>query len=340
VQFLPFHSSFITWTQRIALVVDLALIWWLWGRILSGREVGGRRRGSWVWAGIGWTLSLAAILFSGAAATFPGEWQEDHLPEWRLLPALAEWRNPAEEFDATGKFRTPSLRDWIINAEKLSLHDWLFNEKPGSISRRRFPFSNSLVLTGLNIYEGLGIDDPEKTKWHDFVFRARGRDLRGGIFDLAILPKVDFDSADLRGASLVEAQLQGARLDFAQLQGARLAFAQLQGASLGSSPKSGGEIRGARLQGASLWGTQLQGATLEAAELEGAFLNVANLDGASLDFAELQGASINSARLRGASFDDARLQGVNLAFAQLQGASFDGSTIEATDLSWAYLWRS
>ena len=42
------------------------------------------------------------------------------------------------------------------------------------------------------MYEGLGIDDPEKTKWHDFVFRARGRDLKGAIFDLASLPEIDF----------------------------------------------------------------------------------------------------------------------------------------------------
>ena len=38
VQFLPFHNSFITWTDRIVLLLDLGLIWWLWRAILSGRE--------------------------------------------------------------------------------------------------------------------------------------------------------------------------------------------------------------------------------------------------------------------------------------------------------------
>ena len=58
VQFLPFHSSSITWTQRIALVVDLALIWWLWGRILSGREVDrGFGLSAWLWPPIGFALS-------------------------------------------------------------------------------------------------------------------------------------------------------------------------------------------------------------------------------------------------------------------------------------------
>ncbi len=46
VQFLPFHSRFIAWTQRLALIADLVLIWWLWGKILSGRETDKRRRAS------------------------------------------------------------------------------------------------------------------------------------------------------------------------------------------------------------------------------------------------------------------------------------------------------
>jgi hypothetical protein len=37
IQFLPFHSSFITWAHRTALLADLGLIWWLWRAILSGR---------------------------------------------------------------------------------------------------------------------------------------------------------------------------------------------------------------------------------------------------------------------------------------------------------------
>jgi hypothetical protein len=104
-------------------------------------------------------ITFVVILFSFAVVTFPGELLEVRLPIWLYLPAF---------------------------------HNWLFNETPDVVSRRRLPFSNTLVLTGLNVYEGLGIDDPEKAKWHDFVFRARGRDLRGAIFDLATLPRVDF----------------------------------------------------------------------------------------------------------------------------------------------------
>jgi hypothetical protein len=38
IQFLPYHSKFVTWTQRIALLFDLALVWWLWRKVLSGAE--------------------------------------------------------------------------------------------------------------------------------------------------------------------------------------------------------------------------------------------------------------------------------------------------------------
>jgi uncharacterized protein YjbI with pentapeptide repeats len=184
---------------------------------------------------------------------------------------------------------------WAVTA-----HNTLFSAEPNEFTHRRFPFSNTLVLPGLNVYEGLGLDDPKKAKWRDFVFHPRGRDLRGAIFALASLPRVDFSGANLQGARLAGAHLQGASLDSAQLQGASLNWAQLQGANL----------FGAQLQGASLADAQLQGAWLFGAQLQGAWLA--------------------RAHLQGASFEDA----------QLQGVSFQAATLTATDLSRAYLWRS
>ncbi len=76
---------------------------------------------------------------------------------------------------------------------------------------------------------------PTRLKWHDFVFRARGRDLRGAIFDLASLPKVDFEGAQLQGASLDARSFRARRLRAHSLRTHRSlqdARAQLQGASL------------------------------------------------------------------------------------------------------------
>ncbi|SDR31471.1 Uncharacterized protein YjbI, contains pentapeptide repeats [Rhizobiales bacterium GAS113] len=338
IQFLPYHSRFVTWTLRVALGLDLVLIWWLWGRILSGREVdGGRRLAAWAWPPLGLALSVAVLLFSVTVVTFPGEWQEE-LPSWRILPAMDEWGNPATETDASDNPRK-AFRDWVVNARRVSLHDWLFNAKPDPVTRRRLPFSSTLVLTDLNVYEGLKIDDPEKVKGRDFVFSARGRDLKGAIFDLASLPKVDFEGAKLQGASLERAQLQGASFAYAELQGASLFGARLQGASLDNTQLQGALLDSARLQGASLFLARLPGASLDDAQLQGAFLVSTQLQGASLFGARLQGASLDSARLQGASLFGAQLQGVSLADAQLQGASLSGADLHAADFSTAFLWR-
>jgi Pentapeptide repeats (8 copies) len=331
IQFLPYHSVPVVWTQRVALGVDLVLIWWLWRKILSGREVdGGRGLGTWLWPPLGVALSLAVLLFSVTVVTFPGEWQEARLPSWPILPAMAEWGRPATENDTKGNQRTASIRDWLENAKRVSLHDWLFNAEPDFITRRRLPFSSTLVLPDVNVYEGLGIDDPDKAKWHDYVFHARGRDLKGAIFDFATLPKVDFDAADLRDASLDGAQLQGALLNRAQLQGASLWGAGLQGASLNN----------AQLQGAQLSTALFQGAQLIFAQLQGASFGTAQLQGARLSRPELGGAELSYTRLQGAWVDGAYLQGASLRSAQLQGASLERSTLDATDLSDAYLWRT
>ena len=282
LQFLPFHDPFITWVHRLALLVDLALLWWLWRRFLAGREVDTRHpRKFWASPIFGFALSFGVLLFSWTAATFPGEWQEEHLPSWRILPAMDEWGDPATEIDAYTKPRKP-FGDWIVNARWVSLHDWLFNAAPDRFTGRRLPFSSTLVLSSLNVYEGLGIDDPQKANWRGYVFRARGRNLKGAIFDFASLPKVDFTGANLEGARLVEANFQGASLFETLLQGALLLRTQLQGALL----------NGANLKGASLQGANLQGASLDRAQLQGALLTEAHLEGASLQLARLQGAAL------------------------------------------------
>ncbi len=135
VQFLPFHSSFITWTQRIALLVDLVLLGWLWRKVLSGRELGGPFRASWVWPVVGFALSLGMVLFSWTVATFPGEWQES--VGWLANHASEQ----SERKDGIGgRFRGVSLHDWVFNSE-IDL----------TTRRRRLPFSNTLVLTGFNV---------------------------------------------------------------------------------------------------------------------------------------------------------------------------------------------
>jgi hypothetical protein len=84
IQFLPYHHLWITWTQRGALLLDLALLWALWPAVLASRsEI------EWPRLSRSKTLlavSVCAVLFSWGLATFPGEWQEEHLPDVKLPP--------------------------------------------------------------------------------------------------------------------------------------------------------------------------------------------------------------------------------------------------------------
>jgi uncharacterized protein YjbI with pentapeptide repeats len=320
LQFLPFHNSWVTWTHRLALVVDLVLIWWLWRKILSGREaVTPRPRAGRIWWAVGAGLTACAFLFSWGLATFPGEWQTESLAAWR----------PIHE------------RDRNTNRIMVSVHDWLFESRIDDTTRRRhWLLSSTLVLPGFNIYEGLGLDDPEKAKWRDFVFRARGRDFKGAIFELANLPKVDFTDSSLQNSTFTDATVQGSSFDGANLEGSSLYQARLQGVSLSGATLWNAILNLAKLQGANLDFAKLQGAWLQRSELKGATLFNAELQGVNFDMAQLQGANLSDANLQGASLYYANLQGTSLANADLQGAPLQMASLEATDLDGALLWRT
>jgi hypothetical protein len=255
IQFLPYHHGGITCTHRLALLAELLLVWWLWRSILSGR--GDFRRWRWwtSWAApaVGIVSSFVAALFSWTVATFPGEWQEDHLPSYAIVPTV--WAEPAK--DSLNSLA--ELSAWFDSTKPKPLHEWIFSGEVDPTTRRRESwFSNTLVLPGLNIYEVLKIDDPKKLEWKHHTFDLRGRWLDGAVFVGADLPKVDLTGAHLERAALYGAQLQGAALDGAQLQGASLDWAQLQGASLAQA-----QLQGASFVALCVWRADARQATWE-----------------------------------------------------------------------------
>jgi len=289
IQFLPYHNWWITWLNRIALVLDLGLIWWLWGIKILRSSANHSKARSWrspVVTSIAVVLAVCTMFFAWTLATIPGEWQEDHLPYHAALGFLR-----ARIFTGPVDYTT---------------------------RRRRSFISNTLVLPGFDIYEALKIDDPKKVEWKQHLIDLRGRDLRGAWLERAVLTRADLTGAQLQRANLGLAQLKGVWLDRAQLQGTILVGAQLQGASL----------ERANLDGASLEMAQLQGAYLGVAELQGASLISAQLQGASLQNAKLQGAFLGYARLQGASLQGAQLQGAWLGHASLWRAQLKRSVFE------------
>jgi uncharacterized protein YjbI with pentapeptide repeats len=312
LQFLPYHDLWITMWQRIAVVIDLLLLWLLWPTVLYGDAPQGGLAPFRIGPGLVLTsVSLVAILLVFAIATFPGEWLEAKLAWFPFRKMLV-----AGQVDYTAR-------------------------KPTSL------WSNLLVLPGLDVIDHVKFDNEAKVATAPTMASLRGRDLEGAVLIGAVLRKVDFEGANLRGASLDEAELQGASLVSAQLQGVPLNNAKLQGASLDLAELQGASLIQARLQGASLSSARLQGADLNHARLQGALLVGARLQGASLisaellgaqlDDAELQGASLVGAHLYGATLARAKLQGANLNGAELQGASFVGAQLEGASLVGAQL---
>jgi uncharacterized protein YjbI with pentapeptide repeats len=324
IQFLPYHNGTITWIHRLALLAALLLMWWLWRKILTGW--GDRQWASWAALATGLASSFAILGFSWAVATYPGEWQENHLPSVRVIPTRWFWDNePSQESPSTSS---------------VSLHEWFFAGEVDDITRRRKSlFSNTLVLPGFDIYEALKIDDPTKDKWKTHSIDLRGRHLEQSIFDLANLPNVDLSGAYLEGASLAGTQFREALLNGARLQGATLFWTGFQGASLPRAQFQGNDLLFTQLQGASLQEAHLEGATLLGVQLMGANLNRAQLQGASFVAVNFSGASLSDAQLQGTFFGNSQVWGVSLEGAQLQGAGLL-SGLGGTDLRKAVMWRT
>ncbi len=377
LQFLPYHSAIITWWQRIAVLIDVLLLWTLWPSIAVGAP-------TW----IGWrdfrrpkiaSLALASLLpllLVFIIATFPGE-LEDKLPSLRWVPT----KLPEVKIGETGG--ELASEPVTIPLESLGLaspHELLVAGEVDLLTRKLGSlWSNRLVLPGLDVIDHAKFDSDAKIDALPETISLRGRDLKRAVLIGATLRNADFTGAQLQEADLSEAdlrkakfecgdpdeqegcahlksarldgaQFQGASLESAQLQGASLDLAQLQGASLESAQLQGASLHGAQLQGAWLSEAALQGASLRAAGLQGALLYGAHLQGASLRGAGLQGASLNGAELQGASLNHARLQGASLLATNLQAALLDhaglqGADLDSADLNLASLesvsvWRS
>ena len=318
IQFLPYHLEWVTWVQRFAVLADVTLLWFLWPAVLASRGAIQWPR-PWQFPALA-LLSLIPLGFAFTAATFPGEWLDEHVGKKQWIPPnRVTARLGLRQKDEDG---TPILT---------SFHNLLFYGEKDVINRRRTSvFSNTLVLPRFEAWGEAKIDDPKGSKTAQQTLSLWRRNLDEAILDGADLRKVDLVRASLQRASLIGAKLQGASLGNAKLQGASLDDAQLQGASLGK----------AQLQGTSLLGTQLQGASLSQARLQGALLERAQFQGADLERAQLQGAALDNATLQGALLKGAQLQGASLKGAYLQGTDFQKSTLVGTTVGEAKVWRT
>jgi uncharacterized protein YjbI with pentapeptide repeats len=347
LQFLPYHSEWITSWQRIAVVIDLVLLWILWPRIARGEITG-----------LGWSdfkrVKVQALLLASVIpvvlvitiATFPGEWLEENLPPVRLIPTTrAAWALPSVQ-----AIQTPGA-GWV------TLHELLVGGEVNYVmGRPQSLWSNVLVLPNFEVGDRVKFDAEGKMAISSDTLSLRGRSLEGAVLVFAHLRKGDFTGASLAGADFTGADLREAKFEFNGIGGSPAFFsigynkeiacnknivcAQLRGVNFSLAQVQGASLARAQVQGAIFLGAQLQGANLDQAQLQGIALVAEQLRAASLNLAELQGANLRFARLEGANLDNAQLQGADLTFAQLQGASLDNAQLDGASLHHDYVWRT
>ena len=291
LQFLPYHSELISWWHRVAVVVDLALLWTLWPLITGGPD--GLHTPSRLRTGAKLVATALPVFLVFMIATFPGEALERAFAHVPLRQTLV-----AGEVDAA----TLRPTSW---------------------------FSNRLVLPALDLLDHDKIDTLAKLAVSPVRYSLRGRNLTNAVLTDATLPRMDFSWADLRGASFLRARAQGTWFDHAELSGAVLDQASLQGASFYGARMLGASLDGAALQGGQLAAAQLKGAWLGGAVLDAASLASADLRGAILDGAQLRGANLFGARLQGASLRGATLRGASFERAFMARTDFRDVTLPA-----------
>jgi uncharacterized protein YjbI with pentapeptide repeats len=362
LRFLPYHHEWITWTHRVAVLVDLGLLWYLWPLIRIPDYPG-----------------------ASAAQTITQWWEERRAVQRNARTRRRRWRSwfgclmfvpvvcwlgivvlPEEGMEVLIASLVPqSLQHVDPNhaSKAVFIPTYWLLETPGVLSHRNLRLQEQVLVDGEpseKVKAALrSADETKRTQALEEVtgLTLTNRDLRGADFRKTDFPKGDLRGANLKGANLWEAKIFAGNFSVLELsQGEScVSPAQRLGEWGESLPREIGKFLRrfscyTNLQGAFLLNAQLQGADLRGADLRGAFLGGADLQGASLGGAlsrgaRLQGADLQGTSLQGADLGNAQLQGADLGLAQLQGAYLGGARLEGAklfraDLQGANLYRA
>lgn len=337
VIFLPYHDTAITWSHRLALVFDIAM--------LSLLGIFLRRAESSFFSAFFRTavafpfsffttsvLLLTVMIFSFLFATVPGE----------ALDRFGRSIFPTPERERDHGYYTGFIApiSWVDSEGRLF-----------GIFRRNLKVTDSDLVVDRDVSEG------------ESTINLRERDLRAAELDRSDLHQADLTGANLDGASLSGADLRDVTLNCADIdelllsedrRAAVCASARnvdFSGAQLARAVLTGLDLRGSRFEEADLTGAQLAYALVAGVNFSSARLDRANLTGgiqgagANFLIASLQGADLTGAKLYGADFRSAKLQGAMMNYAQLQGAmvadaDFEGASLQRVQLMGADMERA
>jgi uncharacterized protein YjbI with pentapeptide repeats len=368
VRFLPFHDEVITWSQRVAVWMDLLLLITLWPLIASAkdsprewwRNLGYRILGYW----LSWIRYLGVNEWNRLIGLIERRWvtpyclqRVPHMPKIGgeakgmivliasvslvlLLSIIAVIPGSITVHNYYNPLKYP-----LEENEPVYFEDWLI---------RHAPEKWLSVADDESLCAGILPAMAEKSQiimlnltcnWFDFGVFQRNLDLSA----IRLVPKevsfalmtraIDQDKAlrenafkEFDGLNLQERDLRFANFRRAVLPKTNFSNARLQGAYLNVADMQGANFYMANLQGADLRFANLQGAKLGGAKLQGAELYMAHLEGSDLNGAELQNVQMNWAHMRGADLIGANLKGANMDKTELQGANLFGAKLQGATL--------
>jgi hypothetical protein len=312
--FLPYHHTWITWVQRIAILLDLRLAWVFWRTITENEGKIDFPEARLTWHKLRHPFAATRSVYrqrqlaflSSVIVVFASLFVINHRGEW-LSQAIAIQAGADDK----------TLSDWFLHGPI----DMVVGRPAGWF------FYNVLVVPNTKL-----VKDSDWNEDRDYPsLSLRGRDLRGAVLI----------GSDLRGADFTGANLNDARLDRAILTRARFGCSLLrQNPESHTWPKD----ECTWLQNVSLFEAQLQETDFTNARMQGAILLSANLQGATLDGTLLEDAVLIQAKLQGArvtAVDASRayLEEANLIGARIEGTRFNGALVSRTSFELAIMKR-
>jgi hypothetical protein len=331
--FLAYQGEAVTWGQRGAIWLDIAMIVILWPLILDPQDDWGgywgelmAEQGPWRWA---W-LPFALLLGGFVLLLFSAKWTDYFRVGLVLLLVSALVMMLLRGWQPSPRFLKASAA-CLMAAVLLAVAIYLSGQKP---QLQLFFLPGPLLLLLLAV-----LWQPKAprgslalliTLWLGLLlplaFQVNGGGLERLVVRLQPGPTTPFAATmfsevflqDYRRLSLNEQVLLKTppkpetlalirsghwQEGLKQIEPLNLRGRHLRQAKMARVILLGADLRGAQLQGANLVGAQLQGANLEEAELQGADLLGAQLQGADLFKAQLQGADLREANLYGVEGD-------------------------------------
>ena len=360
IRFLPYHAEWVTFGHRIIILLDVALVFFLWLPLksrcldIAQEESVERRspRAQWVFQVKAWWTSLRrayrhgaepwicslffipVLMISTVLITVPdSRWEKLGIKmfDWAGLGTKEIGVIPNDQADG-------DIPSWtyhgITPAERKMLtltYDWFEAPTSWHWMRRNLIVTHADLVSMRPSDEALLLvkGDEEETKelWESGSrgLDLRGRNLRYADFSFSELQMVDLRGADLEGAVLRDASLQYAKLrDINEAKLLRCASDDPVHREL--KPRLNAVYCRTNLRHAILQNAKMQHAELWEADLTGANIKWAKLSYADLNHAVLSFADMEGADLQGAKINDANLRGVILKKAKLRDAEIKNGT--------------